>query len=150
MISQATDISWNNPLAAIWSSVEANTGILCSCIPTLKGCVSKFFPQLFGRSRRMYGSATRNGRKPTEQQSDGRRLSGTGVAGFTQKTLVQSRVDAMDSQEDIEMERTDGKSGWDDGGIHVTTVVRQEEHTRRDVESESVKGLMAGSVFHPS
>ncbi|EMC96856.1 hypothetical protein BAUCODRAFT_41690, partial [Baudoinia panamericana UAMH 10762] len=47
VISATTDISWNNPLAAIWSSVEINTGILCSCLPTLKGCVTRFFPNLF-------------------------------------------------------------------------------------------------------
>lgn len=42
VISQSTDVSWDNPLAAIWSSVEANTAIICSCLPTLR-CI---FPRL--------------------------------------------------------------------------------------------------------
>lgn len=46
VISQADDITWENPLAAIWSSVEANTAILCSCLPTLRTYFVKLFPKL--------------------------------------------------------------------------------------------------------
>jgi hypothetical protein len=45
-----TDISWHNPLAAIWSSLEVNIGILCSCLPTLKAMVSRYFPRAFDNS----------------------------------------------------------------------------------------------------
>jgi hypothetical protein len=45
-----TDISWHNPLAAIWSSLEVNIGILCSCLPTLKAMVSRYFPRAFNSS----------------------------------------------------------------------------------------------------
>lgn len=34
-------------MAAIYSSTEVNVGILCSCLPTLKGGISYFFPRLF-------------------------------------------------------------------------------------------------------
>ena len=47
VVSQTKDITWNNPLAAIWSSTEVNVGIICSCLPTLKGCVQQIFPTLF-------------------------------------------------------------------------------------------------------
>lgn len=30
VISKSTDVSWDNPLAAIWSSMEVNVGIICS------------------------------------------------------------------------------------------------------------------------
>ncbi|RMY78999.1 hypothetical protein D0863_00312 [Hortaea werneckii] len=46
-ISIAEDVTWENPMAAIWSSIEVNVGILCSCIPTLKGCVNRVFPRFF-------------------------------------------------------------------------------------------------------
>ncbi|CAK3899103.1 related to integral membrane [Lecanosticta acicola] len=46
-ISKSSDVSWDNPLAAIWSSLEVNVGILCSCLPTLKGLVTRYFPTLF-------------------------------------------------------------------------------------------------------
>ncbi|KAK0251064.1 hypothetical protein LTS09_013770 [Friedmanniomyces endolithicus] len=41
------DISYNSSLAALWSSLEVNTGILCSSLPTLKTLVSRLFPQIF-------------------------------------------------------------------------------------------------------
>jgi hypothetical protein len=47
---QTTDISYHNPLAAIWSSLEVNIGITCSCIPTLKAMVTRWFPRAFGSS----------------------------------------------------------------------------------------------------
>lgn len=46
-VSHTKDISWENPLAAIYSSMEVNVGIICSCLPTLKGCLQRFFPRLF-------------------------------------------------------------------------------------------------------
>lgn len=51
VISRAKDVTWANPLAAIWSSVEINTGILCSCLPTLRSCVARLFPKLLGSLR---------------------------------------------------------------------------------------------------
>ncbi|KAK0362253.1 hypothetical protein LTR91_012044 [Friedmanniomyces endolithicus] len=41
------DTSYNSSLAALWSSLEVNTGILCSSLPTLKTLVSRLFPQVF-------------------------------------------------------------------------------------------------------
>ena len=54
-----------NPLAAIWSSVEVNTGILCSCLPTLRSCVLRFFPKFLDSAR----SDNREERK-TQESSD--------------------------------------------------------------------------------
>lgn len=51
IISKAKDVTWANPLAAIWSSVEINTGIICSCLPTLRSCVARLFPRLLGTFR---------------------------------------------------------------------------------------------------
>ena len=53
---QTTDISYHNPLAAIWSSLEVNTGIVCSCLPTLKAMVTRWFPRAFGSSYHLRGS----------------------------------------------------------------------------------------------
>ncbi|EME88472.1 uncharacterized protein MYCFIDRAFT_110736, partial [Pseudocercospora fijiensis CIRAD86] len=50
-ISKSLDPSWNNPTAAIWSSMELNTSIIACNIPTLKGLVSRLFPAMsFGDS----------------------------------------------------------------------------------------------------
>lgn len=50
VVSVSKDLTWNNPLAAIWSSTETNVGIICSCLPTLKGCITHFFPRFFSSS----------------------------------------------------------------------------------------------------
>jgi hypothetical protein len=68
VISKAKDITWQNPLAAIWSSVECNTGILCSCLPTLRSCVSRLFPKLLGTFR-SNGSESNQKNEPSSEES---------------------------------------------------------------------------------
>ncbi|KAF1982026.1 hypothetical protein K402DRAFT_424873 [Aulographum hederae CBS 113979] len=43
VISQSRDKSYDNAPAAYWSAVEANMAIICSCLPTLKGFVTRYF-----------------------------------------------------------------------------------------------------------
>lgn len=51
IVSRTDDLSWDNPMPAIWSSTELNVAILCSCLPTLKGLISRVAPRLLGSSR---------------------------------------------------------------------------------------------------
>lgn len=46
-IAISDDPSWDNPLAALWAVLEATVGIIASCLPTLKGLVTRYFPNLF-------------------------------------------------------------------------------------------------------
>ncbi|KXT12450.1 hypothetical protein AC579_7374 [Pseudocercospora musae] len=48
------DVSYDNGMAAIWSNLECNVGIICSCLPTLR-CL---FPKIF--RNRSLGSARRS------------------------------------------------------------------------------------------
>ena len=64
---QTTDFSYHNPLVAIWSSLEVNIGIICSCLPTLKAMVARWFPRAFGSSYHLRGL----------DQSHERRIRGT-------------------------------------------------------------------------
>ena len=57
-VSVSEDISWDNPMAALWSNLEVNIGIICSCLPTLKTCVMRVFPKMFTSSR---GTSTGHG-----------------------------------------------------------------------------------------
>jgi hypothetical protein len=48
------DPSYDSGLVALWSTIEINTTILCSCLPTLKGLVTRVLgSDIIGRS---YGS----------------------------------------------------------------------------------------------
>jgi hypothetical protein len=52
-LTVSPDFTWQSPLPAIWSCTEANTAIICSCIPTLKALVQRFFPELLGSVRQL-------------------------------------------------------------------------------------------------
>ncbi|KAF7191835.1 Satratoxin biosynthesis SC1 cluster protein 4 [Pseudocercospora fuligena] len=67
-VATSSDPSWDNPQAALYANLEATVGIIASCLPTLKGLVTKFFPNLF--------SSTRSG---THERSEEIELSKSGT-----------------------------------------------------------------------
>lgn len=104
---QTTDISYHNPLAAIWSNLEVNIGILCSCLPTLKAMVTRYFPRAFNSSylrgsdhshERRAGngeghtaaSSSGSSNQPTDKFSFDALGRGPGREAATQKTTVRS------------------------------------------------------------
>ena len=50
--AESPDPTWGVIPATIWSVVEANTGTICACLPTLKKPISLLFPRLFPTSSR--------------------------------------------------------------------------------------------------
>lgn len=168
VVSKSTDITWTNPLAAIWSSTEINTGIICSCLPTLKGCVARFFPRLFGSSRsrsrgttKQYGQQHSAGRQTTGHRRDptfdrdwdafGRGLSGPSKA--VHKTVIKSQVNDG-SSDDLELDTVGSPirsqhDMEDDRAIQVVTVMQQEtERARSRSETDSVRHLVGHSYYH--
>jgi hypothetical protein len=146
VISKAQDITWENPLAAIWSSVEANTGILCSCLPTLRSCVSRIFPKFLSSVRSANGtqrrtekstylsSGTRNSempRIPAPTNSNRKpKMSfdalGRGLTGrdeVVQQSYAYSGADS--SSEEHELDQVPMPTG-DLAHIQVTTTVDQD------------------------
>lgn len=134
-ISKASDVTWENPLAAIWSVAEVDIGILCSCLPTLKGCVTRFFPTLFNSSDR-----SRSGAEPVEMPF--RSLSSRKASG----------VKLSEGREQREVQRPEKTHSH--RNINVVTVLEQEvEHDRRDdessaMESDSVRRLVRQGSYH--
>ncbi|KAK3713690.1 hypothetical protein LTR37_008384 [Vermiconidia calcicola] len=171
VISKAKDITWVNPLAAIWSSVEINTAILCSCLPTLRSCVSRIFPKLLGSMR---GSAVYNakqqggggysssstGSSNTPQLPPGREglrrkmpfdALGRGLTGFsepTQSSCVRSSrpYEGGSSADDIEFTDMPTPVEYNRGQIQVTTVVEQDVEKIGDVAQEDETGSTKGLV----
>ncbi|KAK4540205.1 hypothetical protein LTR36_009703 [Oleoguttula mirabilis] len=129
----ATDITWENPMAAIYSSTEVNIGIICSCLPTLKGCVAHFFPRLFPERTR---------RSTVELRPVGLGTSSSGKA-----------VNYRSTTWDKDFGRRPELRTVDDGRIEVVTVLEQEsasgrkEHDPYPWESESVHNLVSDSPF---
>lgn len=145
------DLSWHNPLVAIWSSMEVNVGILCSCLPTLKTLVTRWFPRAL-QSGYLRGSERRgNGQEGAGTGSSGVESEGGRGAdklsldllgrGTPPRTVIQSgrargRGEA-DSLEEIEFGAVRDGNGSVNGesraspadelrGIQVITVVEQE------------------------
>lgn len=50
-ISNSEDPTYDNGPAATWSSIEANVGITCACLPPLRPLISRFAPTFFPGSR---------------------------------------------------------------------------------------------------
>lgn len=171
-ISKSSDVSWDNPLAAIWSSLEVNVGILCSCLPTLKGLVTRYFPSLF--SNRSWGSRGGGSRHHTpgfelhggagqshatctanerdeESRPGGGRMSKLGRrfggGGADIKEMVEEESDAGSS--DTTGGHRNPSAQRSPPAIKVTRVVEQEEERDEELmseESESVKELVPVSV----
>ena len=162
-ISVSKDVTWDNPMAAIWSSVEVNTGILCSCLPTLKGCISRFFPKLFNSYHVNSLSGMRNTPGPS-----GSRL-GMGSKGhiglssmdrrpkqsdlITQNSIVHCRGESDSDEIEFGRPEPDAKiHPENDRKIQVVTVVEQDVSRRtREVvrsESESTRYLIPDRYDH--
>lgn len=81
-VAVTRDPAWDNPQAALYANLEATTGIVASCLPTLKGLVARWFPRLFnassyGRSRSGGGGEVHAGSENLELGSTGKKSQGT-------------------------------------------------------------------------
>lgn len=47
--SKSQDLTAGRLNSTIWTTIEANTGIICACLPMLKAPLAVFFPRLFPR-----------------------------------------------------------------------------------------------------
>lgn len=60
------DQTWNFIERGVWTLIEANLGIICTCLPALRQLVKRLFPSMGSRSRPGYGyGASGSGRPNT-------------------------------------------------------------------------------------
>ncbi|KAL9125991.1 MAG: hypothetical protein Q9217_004886 [Psora testacea] len=57
--SRAHDVTYGTLNSTIWTAIEANTGIMCACLPMLKAPLMAMFPRLFRQSS--YGTREPSG-----------------------------------------------------------------------------------------
>jgi hypothetical protein len=173
VISRAKDVTWENPLAAIWSSVEINTGILCSCLPTLRSCVARVFPKLLDSFRWSPNSSGGDAGRDMKESggSEGESTQGfvdsqrSEVAGShktnkrisaasfkrgltswgeaTHTSQVHSNTGDGHSSDGIDWGPLGQQVSDGSGGIQVTTVVEQ------DVEQLAGAGEWESSLMRP-
>ncbi|RPA73314.1 hypothetical protein BJ508DRAFT_53529 [Ascobolus immersus RN42] len=46
--SYGQDAIWASSHGMVWSSIEINVGIICACLPAVKGFLAKLYPNVFG------------------------------------------------------------------------------------------------------
>lgn len=49
-VSKSSDLTYDNAPAAMWSSVEVNTGIISACLPTLRPFAARYISSFASRS----------------------------------------------------------------------------------------------------
>ncbi|KAF2772459.1 hypothetical protein EJ03DRAFT_306754 [Teratosphaeria nubilosa] len=101
------DLTWQAPLATIWSVTEVNTAIFCACVPTLKGLVNKFAPKLLSsiRSQNHTPAEISEGYQSTEDSVK----KSKAVSSVTERSYSRSRksklsawLSSRDSTEDAD------------------------------------------------
>lgn len=100
-ISVTKDVTYESPISALWSNVELNVGILCSCVPTLRSCLTRLFPSLFSPTIASHG--TQSEAKPHSSASENKRLT------LTIQEIVSPRIDI-----DLEEQRPDSETFGND------------------------------------
>ena len=100
-ISITKDVTYESPLSALWSNVELNVGILCSCVPTLRSCMTRLFPSLFSPTASSHGTQLET--KPHSSAADSKRLT------LTIQEIVSPRIDI-----DLEEQRPDSETFGND------------------------------------
>lgn len=162
-VSVSNDISWDNPLAAMWSNLEVNIGIICSCLPTLKTCIVRVFPSIFsGRGTGSNGQVMTVGAGgggasgPGRSARDTRKRDSIGMHFLSRSS---KKAPVYDGQDGANMGGTqirpgsavDERSEKEEDGIQVVTVVEQDStpvaSTRddlsgREYDSESTRKLV--------
>ncbi|KAK5201095.1 hypothetical protein LTR16_003847 [Cryomyces antarcticus] len=110
LASSAKDLdpTWGPIPATIWSVVEANTGIICACLPMLRRPLWALFPRLFSNSDRSSrscsgGSAYRFDSRSAQRSANSMNLW-PGSSGTVTSSVEVPRLDAQLQQRDSEEE----------------------------------------------
>jgi hypothetical protein len=138
IVSISEDTTWANTEAAIWSSIEVNTGIVCASLPTVKPLISRIFPRLLSSNRSnqpTYLRTTTNGNH--SQNGFGQTPIRLVEFGTTPNTI--SKVEVSDSVVSITGDGSlQGRrpADGDNKAILITTSMTQDVENRSEMGSE--------------
>ena len=106
------DFTWENVAPSCWSIIELTSAITCSCLPTLRPIMTRYFPKLgtIGRSTKGYaqtGESGPSGAPPTvgsqsmHRQNRGLNSSGDFRAAGSQIELKGGRKTSADYEASV-------------------------------------------------
>ncbi|KAF2161772.1 hypothetical protein M409DRAFT_69573 [Zasmidium cellare ATCC 36951] len=166
-IAISKDPSWDNPLAALYANLEATVGIIASCLPTMKGIVSRFFPTLFstsGASREVTPAIELSATK-SNLSSGIRRVQSTvdrvwdptrdnakrGLFSRVRSGFVKVKITETTQDGGEERTQASGSVGspleLKNNEIKVTTTVEQVERRKEDWVHDSKENLVPAMPF---
>ncbi|MCJ1429694.1 hypothetical protein MMC29_007609 [Sticta canariensis] len=104
--SKSKDSTYGTYVSTIWTTIEANTGIICACLPMLRSPLSRVFPRLFMRDPQentsQYEIGTHHPSKAGQADFDSWGRFGSGNPTYTQSATVASPThDPRSSDEEI-------------------------------------------------
>ncbi|PPJ60778.1 hypothetical protein CBER1_02345 [Cercospora berteroae] len=138
-IAKSTDPSYDNPLAALWATMEINIGLIACSLPVLKGLVGRYFPKMFATFGSGIGSG---GGADGSYELRGRSLQTIGSArAFRSKSQGGASllgknygvmITAIEAEgEEMESHRDEKRLMPPSNGIQVTTTMEQKEEAKR-------------------
>jgi hypothetical protein len=93
------DQTWHSPMFSIWSAVEMNVAIFCSCAPTLKGLVQRVWPQFLKSLGSRYGSRGSRGTSGREDSgATAVNSTSTSSSEFLRKPKDDSQAESQSPQ----------------------------------------------------
>ena len=153
-IAVSDDPSWDNPLAALWAVLEATVGIIASCLPTMKGLVTRYLPHLFSGtngSRSDVAPHYELSRSRTNKSDPTVTLERAGTDGWDTKPSEKSKRWRKSKIRVHEVETSCSPSSPTsprardfarNDGIKVTTVVEQVERRKQDWDLDDQEKLV--------
>ncbi|EAS31883.3 uncharacterized protein CIMG_07362 [Coccidioides immitis RS] len=139
------DITWDFIPRSVWTLVEANTGIICACLPILKGPLGRLFPRLFHLStgkgtNNRYGSGRVN--SYVLQHRAGHEVSGNQVTNIS-TGAGRKGAESGDpySRRSSEEYIIDSKDNHSRDGMEPGIMMKREIDVSYETEAESSRSL---------
>lgn len=141
--SKSKDPTHGTYVSTIWTTIEANTGIICACLPMLRSPLSRVFPRLFLRDTQentsQYAGGTRHPSRAGQTDSDCWGRFGSGKPTYTQSGTVASPLHGpRSSDEEI----------FGMAAINKTTEIRVDYGNHRPSGSSSTNDIDSMATPH--
>ncbi|KAK6439757.1 hypothetical protein LTR95_004028 [Oleoguttula sp. CCFEE 5521] len=131
-------LNQHGAMAALWSQVELATGIVCSCLPTLRTLIARTIPNLLGSSAHRTNPSAGNVHYYGNSSLKGAQLerSGRGLSGREQPQQKSYARRESHGEDSIDLEELASSPK----NIRVVTRVEQEVERHRDDGARSDQG----------
>jgi hypothetical protein len=123
--------TWNFIERGMWTLIEANLGIICTCVPALRQLVKRLFPSMFSRSSAGYGYGASGSGGPSN------------TIGGTKRSRQHYNLEDTVDDEGLHMH---GRKAGGKGGLYPMSPLSQ-QFASDDRRKSDEKHIMSTSVI---